>query len=94
MYKLNILRAIKKVTIKELRDFVHKKCYRQIQSTKEKPLLFNETSAEKKFTILCNQINKNHLILVTPKNTINLFWKEKNKICKPIKNNYSTTKKP
>ena len=35
MYKLNILSTIKKMTIKELRDFIHKNYYRRIGFPKE-----------------------------------------------------------
>ena len=35
MYKLNTLSAIKKMTVKELRDFIHKNYYKQIGFTKD-----------------------------------------------------------
>ena len=50
MYKLNALSAITKMTIKELRDFIYEKYYRQFGILK-KQLLFKETP-EKKFLFL------------------------------------------
>ena len=39
----------------------------------------------KNFTIFCNQIDKKYLILVIPKNTINLIWRKKHKTVKTTK---------
>ena len=58
MYILNIANTLKKMTVKELKDFVRENCYKQIEFTKENSYYSMESQKKKKrFTIICNQIN-------------------------------------
>ena len=66
VYKINIPRAIKKMKIKQFREFIYENYYRPI----EKQLFFNETSKkEKDLLLLATKLIKNYLILVIPENT-------------------------
>ena len=72
MYDLNIASAIKKMTINELRYFIFESYYKRIGFARENnykcigfarensyySLLFNETSEEKGFIIVCDKSNK------------------------------------
>ena len=78
-----------KITVNELRDFIFKNYYKRIGFSEEKSS-FNETSEEKRSTIVCNYIRENIPDLVMLKDI--LFKKKKHKISKMIKHNYSKTK--
>ena len=60
MYILNITKAIKNMTIKELKDFIFENYYRQNRFINKKQLLVSETLKKNRFAIICNQLNKNN----------------------------------
>ena len=53
MHILNISNVIKKMSINELRGFIFEKYYKRIGFSKGN-ILFNETSVNKRPTIVCN----------------------------------------
>ena len=57
MHKLNIISAIKKMTIKELRDFIYENYYRRIVFTKENSYYLMKHQ-KKNLVNDCSQINK------------------------------------
>ena len=80
------------MTIKELKDFMYENCYSQIRYTKEN--CYYSIKRQKKRIFSHSQQNwlKKYLILIKPKNTINVVWRKKQKVYKTIKNSYVTTK--
>ena len=57
MYILNIVITIKRMAVKELKDFIFKNYYQRMQLLFRIQLLFNETS-EKRIYKFCNKINR------------------------------------
>ena len=96
MYKLNIvISAIKKMTIKELRDFIYENYYSRIRLTKENRYYPIKTSEKKK--IYYNLLSLTKLIEKIPypsktKEYYQSYLKnppsQKKKIGKTIKSNY------
>ena len=60
------------MTIKELKDFIFENHYRQSGFTKE-----NSWEKNKDLLTFPTKLIEKHLILVKPKNTINLIWRKK-----------------
>ena len=58
MYILNIAKAVKKMSVNEIRDFTFKNYYKRIRFSKKKQLFFNETLGKKRFVVACKQINR------------------------------------
>ena len=73
MYILNILSAIKKTRIKELKDFIFKSYYRQIEFTKENSFYSLKHQKKKDLILLPTKLIKKYLMLVMLKNIINHF---------------------
>ena len=55
MYKLNIVNAIRKMTINKLRDFFYENYYSKIRFTKENSF-YSIKRQKKRFTIILKQI--------------------------------------
>ena len=75
MYILNIANTLKKMTVKELKDFVRENCYKQIEFTKENSYYSMESQKKKKdlLSFTTKLTEKKYLILVKLKNTITLI---------------------
>ena len=76
MYILNIANTLKKMTVKELKDFVRENCYKQIEFTKENSYYSMKSQKKKKKDLLSfttKLTEKKYLILVKLKNTITLI---------------------
>ena len=58
MYILNITKAIKKMSINEIKYFIFGNYYKRIGFSKETKLLFNEMLLKKTFIVACKQINR------------------------------------
>ena len=72
MYTLNIVRAIKKMSVNEIRDFIFENYYKQNGFSKENSYYTLKRLKKKRFTVACKKINrKKYLILIMLKNTIN-----------------------
>ena len=57
MYILNIARAIKKMSITEIRDFVFENYYQRIGFSKENSY-YSMKRLKKRFIVACKQINR------------------------------------
>ena len=77
MYILNIANTLKKMTVKELKDFVRENCYKQIEFSKENSYysMKSQKKKEKKdlLSFTTKLTEKKYLILVKLKNTITLI---------------------
>ena len=72
MYTLNIVRAIKKMSVNEIRDFIFENYYKLNGFSKENSYYTLKRLKKKRFTVACKKINrKKYLILIMLKNTIN-----------------------
>ena len=72
MYTLNIARAIKKMSINEIRDFIFESYYKRIGFSKEISYYSMKRLKKKRFIVARKQINrKKYLILVNLKNNMN-----------------------
>ena len=60
MYTLNIARAIKKMTVNELKDFIFENLHKRIGFVKESSN-YSVKRWKKRFLIACNQLNKKKL---------------------------------
>ena len=57
MYKLNISRAIKKMFVNEIRDFILENYYKRTGFSKENRY-YPMKCLKKRFTVACKQINR------------------------------------
>ena len=57
IYILNIARAIKKVSVNEIRDFTFENCYKQIGFCKENSY-YSMKHLKKRFIVPCKQTNR------------------------------------
>ena len=77
MYILNIANTLKKMTVKELKDFVRENCYKQIEFTKENSYYSMKRQKKKKkkdlLSFATKLTEKKYLIIVKLKNTITLI---------------------
>ena len=77
MYILNIANTLKKMTVKELKDFVRENCYKQIEFSKENSYYSMKSQKKKKkkdlLSFTTKLTEKKYLILVKLKNTITLI---------------------
>ena len=80
MYILNIAKAIKKISINEIKDFIFENYYKRTGFSKESSYYLIKRS-KKRLTVARKQINRK----IT-------FIKEKQKISKTIRNNLLSTK--
>ena len=73
MYTLNITKAIKKMSVNEIRVIIFKNYYKRIGFSEENNYYSMKNLKKKeRFIIACKQINiEKYLILVMVKNTIN-----------------------
>ena len=72
MYVLNITKAIKTMSINEVKNFIFENFYKQIGFSKESSYYLMKRLNKKRFIVVRYQINKEkYLILVMLKNTIN-----------------------
>ena len=58
MYILNIVSVIKKMTIKELKDFIFKNSHQRMRFAKKNQLSLNETSEKERPVIVLNKSNR------------------------------------
>ena len=71
MYIVNIARAIKKVSLNEIRDFIFENYYKRIGFSKENSYYSMKLLKRKKSLLLTNKLIEKYLISVMLKNTIN-----------------------
>ena len=57
MYILNIARAIKKMSVNEIRDFIFQNYYKRIAFSKENSY-YSMTPLKKKIVVACEKINR------------------------------------
>ena len=57
MYILNIARAIKKIPVNEIKDFIFENCYKRIRFSK-KSSYYSMKRLKKRFVVACKQINR------------------------------------
>ena len=70
MYTLNITKAIKKISVNEIRDFIFENYHKQIGFPKENNYYSIKRSKERIFVVACEQIHRK-IILIMPNDTIN-----------------------
>ena len=71
MYILNIVRAIEKMSVNEIRHFLFENYYKRVGFSKENSY-YSMKHMVKKINVTCKQINrKKYLILIMLKNTNN-----------------------
>ena len=92
MYILKILRAIKKITIKEIKDFIFEKFYRRIEFPKENNYHLIKYQKEKGLLLLATKLIEKILDANNAKEYYNYYLKKKKyKIDKTIEDKYSAT---
>ena len=57
MYILNVTRAIKKMSVNEIKDFIFQNYYKQIEFSKENSY-YSMKHLKKKIIVACKQINR------------------------------------
>ena len=60
MHILNIPKAIKKMSVNEIRDFIFENYYKRIGFSEENSYLFNEKFEGKRFIVACKQVNRKY----------------------------------
>ena len=90
MYNPNILSAIKKLTIKEFKDFLFENFYRQIGFTKENSYSMKHPKKTELVLLATKLLGK--IPDAGNDKEYYIFEKKKHEISKTIKNNYSETK--
>ena len=89
MYVLNTARAIKKMSVNELIDFIFEKYYKRIWFS----CYYSMKLLKKRFIVAYKQINwKNAWSSLCWQTLSIIYKKEKHKISKTIRNNYLSTK--
>ena len=71
MYILNIARAIKKLSVNKIRDFICKNYYKRIDFSKENSYYSMKHLKKKDLLFIAIKLIEKYLILVMLKNTIN-----------------------
>ena len=71
MYILNIVKAIKKISINEIKDFTFENYYKRIGFSKDSTYYSIKSLKKKDLLFLANKLIEKHLILTVLKNTIN-----------------------
>ena len=93
MYILNTISAIiKKMTIKELKDFMLKNYYRQIGFPKEKNYYSMKHQKKKELLLLATKLIESIPDASNAQEYYKSYFKRRNKIGKKIKNNFSAAK--
>ena len=72
MHTPNIARAIKKMTVNEIRHFIFENSYKQIGFSKEDSY-YSMKHLKKKVLLLANKLMEKYLFLIMLKNIINHF---------------------
>ena len=93
MYTLNIAKAIKKMSVNEITDFIFENYYKRIRFFKENKFFFNETLEKKRFIVTCEQINRKIPDPCNAQQHYESFLRKKNRKSVIIRNNYLSTKK-
>ena len=73
MYTLNIVRAIKNMSVNEIRCFIFENYYKRIGFSKEGSYYSLKSFKRKNVLFLANKFIEKYLILVVLKNIINHF---------------------
>ena len=73
MYTLNIVRAIKNMSVNEIRCFIFENYYKRIGFSKEGSYYSMKSFKRKNVLFLANKFIEKYLILVVLKNIINHF---------------------
>ena len=58
MYALNITKAIKKMSVNEIRDFIFENYYERIGFSKKNSYYSTKRLKKKRFIVACKQINR------------------------------------
>ena len=93
MYILSIVRAIKKMSVNEIKDFIFENYYKRIEFSKEDSYCTMKRLKKKDLLLLVNKLKEKIPDSRNAKEHYQSFIrKKKKKISKTIKNNYSLTK--
>ena len=61
MYILNINRAIKKISVNEIRDFIFENYHKRMGFSKENSYYSMKLLKKKRFLVACKQINRKNI---------------------------------
>ena len=93
MYTQSFSKAIEKMSVNEIRDFIFENCYKQIGFFKDSSYYSMKRLKKRNLLLLANKLIEK---IPDPRNAKEHYQsfvkKEKHKISKIIKNNYSSTR--